>query len=164
MEFPMRLLLVSRIVLIAIVFEISSNARARGPTAFIVQDFGEYLLRVDTDGLQTVIARTGSVAGGNFSSVHGIALDEGSVLIVSSQIYVKAGDLRLAGLYALLGAKQQRTLGDVLQDTQCESEAGDPVCLPMVSSPPPPLGERSARGAHEAHSGALQLLWCERQL
>ena len=34
----------------------------------------------------------------------------------------------------------------------------------MVSSPSPPFGEGSARGAHEAHSGTLQLLWCERQL
>ena len=36
----------------------------------------------------------------------------------------RSGDLRLPGFYALLGAKQQGTLGDALQDTQCESETG----------------------------------------
>jgi len=69
-----------------------------------------------------------------------------------------SGDLRLPRVHALLGADPQGTLGDVLQDTQCESETDDPVRLRLVSSPSTPAGGGPARGAQEAHPGPLQLL------
>jgi hypothetical protein len=75
-----------------------------------------------------------------------------------------SGDLRLSRVHALLGAFPEGSLGNVLQDSQCEPETGDPVRLRLVSSPSPPFGEGSARSAHEAHSGSLQLLRRQRQL
>jgi hypothetical protein len=44
-------------------------------------------------------------------------------------------------------------LGDVLQDAQCEPEAGDPIRLRLVSSPSASLGQGTVRSAHETHPG-----------
>ena len=76
----------------------------------------------------------------------------------------RSGDLRLPWVHALLGAIPQGSLGNAVQDAQCEPEAGDPVRLRVVSSPSTRLGQGSAHGAHEAHPGTLQLLRRERQL
>jgi len=75
-----------------------------------------------------------------------------------------SGDLRLPGLHALLGAQSQGTLGDVLQDSQCEPETDHRVHLRLVSSPSTSSDQDTARSAHEAHPGPLQLFRCERQL
>ncbi len=68
------------------------------------------------------------------------------------------------GLSGLLVSNPQGTLGDVLQDTQCEPETDHPGRLRLVSSPPTPTGRGSAQSAHEAHPGPFQLLRGERQL
>jgi hypothetical protein len=72
--------------------------------------------------------------------------------------------LRLIGKCLHVGAFPEGSLGNFLQDSQCEPETGDPVRLRLASSPSSPFGEGSARSAHEAHSGSLQLLRRQRQL
>jgi len=56
----------------------------------------------------------------------------------------------------LLGAKPQGALGEVLQNTQCESAADRLGRLSWVSSLSTLFGEWSARGAHEAHPRSFQ--------